>query len=420
MANLNEIVQYEPGIYQLETTDPVLGGADGIDNLQAKQLANRTAYLKQHVDALESGATVPPGIATQNYVVDALNQRDNKQSVRAATVGNIALNAVQAIDGVNVQVADRVLVKNQNDATQNGIYTVTAGGWTRAADANQNSYVTAGLEVMVAEGTLQAGTIWKLTTKDPINLGASLLSFADITTGYAPLNSPAFTGDPTVPTAAQFDSDNSAASTAFVQRALGNLQGVPAVFTANTNLTAANAGQLLVLGGAAGAIGLPVGATLPKGAAFTFMSGASGGWNIVRQGADVIAVNGSTLTTLPMLTGDTITLVWDGQYFRPASGSAHLKYVAGFAGSLAGSGYQKLPSGLILQWGASQAGGNGSVWNTAFPIAFPTTVPFVTAIHIGGDGTVNVVIDGALSTTQFGARTNYAGNVQIMFMAIGY
>ena len=42
MANLKETSQWEDGIYQLEKTDKVMGGADGISNLQAKQLANRT------------------------------------------------------------------------------------------------------------------------------------------------------------------------------------------------------------------------------------------------------------------------------------------------------------------------------------------------------------------------------------------
>jgi hypothetical protein len=45
MANLQETSTWETGIYQLETTDPVEAGENGIDNLQAKQLANRTLYL---------------------------------------------------------------------------------------------------------------------------------------------------------------------------------------------------------------------------------------------------------------------------------------------------------------------------------------------------------------------------------------
>lgn len=52
MADLAETETYEAGIYQLEITDPVIGGPDGIDNLQAKQLANRTNWLKAKIDSL--------------------------------------------------------------------------------------------------------------------------------------------------------------------------------------------------------------------------------------------------------------------------------------------------------------------------------------------------------------------------------
>lgn len=49
MANVTETVQYEAGVYQLETTDKPLGGAAGIANRQATQLANRTAWLRKHI-----------------------------------------------------------------------------------------------------------------------------------------------------------------------------------------------------------------------------------------------------------------------------------------------------------------------------------------------------------------------------------
>ncbi|MCN5876099.1 hypothetical protein MLP88_19095 [Escherichia coli] len=50
MANLPETPQWEDGIYQIEVSDPVMGGPDGISNRQAKQLASRTSYLKQQVE----------------------------------------------------------------------------------------------------------------------------------------------------------------------------------------------------------------------------------------------------------------------------------------------------------------------------------------------------------------------------------
>lgn len=52
MANLNEQEQWEAGVYQIEQTDPVVGGPGGTSNTQAQQLANRTAYLKSELEAI--------------------------------------------------------------------------------------------------------------------------------------------------------------------------------------------------------------------------------------------------------------------------------------------------------------------------------------------------------------------------------
>jgi hypothetical protein len=55
MANLIETPGWEVGIYQWETTDPVEGGAAGVDNVPTRQLANRTSYLKQLIETLDTG-----------------------------------------------------------------------------------------------------------------------------------------------------------------------------------------------------------------------------------------------------------------------------------------------------------------------------------------------------------------------------
>ena len=52
MANLNETATWEPGIFQIETTTPALGGPEGPVNTAPRQLANRTRYLKQQREAL--------------------------------------------------------------------------------------------------------------------------------------------------------------------------------------------------------------------------------------------------------------------------------------------------------------------------------------------------------------------------------
>ena len=50
MANLILTPEWVEGIYQLETSDPVMGGPDGIDNRQAIQLGKRTEFLKKEIE----------------------------------------------------------------------------------------------------------------------------------------------------------------------------------------------------------------------------------------------------------------------------------------------------------------------------------------------------------------------------------
>jgi hypothetical protein len=115
---------------------------------------------------------------------------DYKQSVRLATttdVGNLAVtgSTVDEVDGVTVAVGDRILVKNQSDGKQNGIYEVLVvgtgsnGTWRRALDADANDKVTSGMTTIVTAGTANSNKTFRLTTADPITLGATSLTFAD-------------------------------------------------------------------------------------------------------------------------------------------------------------------------------------------------------------------------------------------------
>ena len=74
--------------------------------------------------------------ATKAYVDSVAQGIDAKASCRAATTANITLSGAQTIDGVAVIAGERVLVKNQSSAAENGIYVAAASTWSRAADAN--------------------------------------------------------------------------------------------------------------------------------------------------------------------------------------------------------------------------------------------------------------------------------------------
>lgn len=87
MANQPETATYSAGIYQFETTDVVEGGVGGIDNRPLLELANRTAYLKQHVDTAEADIEIAE--ANISGLIAGLN---NEANLRIA--GNNALQVL--------------------------------------------------------------------------------------------------------------------------------------------------------------------------------------------------------------------------------------------------------------------------------------------------------------------------------------
>lgn len=100
-----------------------------------------------------------------------------KAPVRAATTAAITLSGEQTVDGVAVVEGDRVLVKDQASAVDNGIYDVSTGGWTRALDFNGANDAVKGTLVSVAEGAANAVTLWRFTQDSPV-FGVDAVSFA--------------------------------------------------------------------------------------------------------------------------------------------------------------------------------------------------------------------------------------------------
>jgi len=119
--------------------------------------------------------------ATKAYVDAAVVGIDWKPSVRAATTSNITLSGAQTIDGVSVVAGNRVLVKNQTTASENGVYVASASTWSRSADADADAEVTAGLAVWVTEGSVYGDSGWVLVTDDPIIVDTTSLSFTQFT-----------------------------------------------------------------------------------------------------------------------------------------------------------------------------------------------------------------------------------------------
>jgi len=125
-------------------------------------------------------------LVTKGYV-DAVKQAlDIKDSVRVASTGNLSLTAGSSdleagdtVDGVTLVAGDRVLLKNQTTASENGIYVAVASGGTpaRSDDANASADVTSGMFVWVEEGTSNGDQGYVLTTNNTITLNTTNLTF---------------------------------------------------------------------------------------------------------------------------------------------------------------------------------------------------------------------------------------------------
>ncbi|MER9756691.1 hypothetical protein NKJ46_25220 [Mesorhizobium sp. M0166] len=90
-----------------------------------------------------------------------------REPVRLATTADILLHGLQAIDGVPAEVGDRVVVKDQADPTQNGIYTASAGEWFRAADARTTRTLQKGTTVHTQIGAVNADRVFEFTADEP-------------------------------------------------------------------------------------------------------------------------------------------------------------------------------------------------------------------------------------------------------------
>ena len=173
---------------------------------------------------------------------------------------------------------------------------------------------------------------------------------------------------PTVTTPAQFDVSTKIATTGFVQKAIGSHSNILGVGT-NITLTNTAIGQFLVYTAGCTAT-LPLAASGNAGSVISFLATANG-CIVARQSTNNIVMGGITLTSVTLNGGDTLELVSNGTDWYVKGGSASLINSAVFNSALTASGYQKLPSGLIYQWGTTTSSATADVAVT-YPIAFPS------------------------------------------------
>lgn len=440
MANLPESATYDAGVYQLELTDPVQGGPTGVSNAPLKNLANRTAWLKSQIDGIKDGAVglalyarlaSPTFTGSPSAPTAALGDNTTKLATTAfvqetlggflsksiAGTGSVTLTAVEAGNGIirftGALTGNRDVIVPSSPTRSWVVFNDTTGAFTLTVKT------ASGTGVLVPQGKRE------IVYCDGTNVAPAFSDFVSV----------ALEGNPTAPTPAKFDNDTSVATTAFVRTAGMQSFAVEAV-EATTTLTANHVGKTLLCQGAGNfTITLPLASTVPAGTRLEIFC-ATSGVTVSRQGGEAIHVTYATsgaVASLPLGVGDSVTFIAaSGAGGWLAVGQPQLFASSKFASSFSSNGYQRLPSGLIVQWGQLlSTGTNGTAFS--FPIAFPNAclqvalAPFGTVANSFHMANLNSVPNTTGATMSFfhgvsGAAPAVSpnGSVGVRYIAIGY
>ncbi len=219
------------------------------------------------------------------------------------------------------------------------------------------------------------------------------------------------------PTAPQFDNAVSPATTEFVQRALGSFSGAVSYGVAAVALTAADVGKAVTFSVASTAT-LPDAATVPPGASLFISAPTIGNVTLTRAGANTIQRNdNSSVTSFVVEAGTSVRLRQGngGTAWLVVEGDGLLKYSSLFGASLAANGYQRLPSGLIMQWGTVASVSTNTL--VTLPITFPNAILTVVGSDSDSAG-AGYVAWQAISTSQIRGTSN--GALQASYFALGF
>jgi hypothetical protein len=388
--------------------------------------ADSDAVTKLYVDNIASGVNVHE--AVKYATTDALGNTGNLVGGTITTTYNNGTSGVGAtltiatssnwtaitIDGQSLTVGDRVLIKNQAAALQNGIYTVTSVGalanttsfvFTRATDQDASADINAGDLVYVISGTANGGDGYVQTVPN-VTTGTTGITWTQYSgAGAVPYATTSTAGIASFPTA-QFSVDAAGAVT---------------IGTVNASVVNAGTGQI---SGARGGTGVDnTGKTITLGGNLTTATGAvtltaqAGGSSVTLPSTGTVAtLAGSEALTNKTVNGLTLTAAATG--FTIAGGTTSKTLTMSNTLTFTGTDSSSVAFGaggtVLYNGGALGTPSSATLTNaTGLPVStgisgLGTGVATALAVNVGSAGAF-VTNGGALGTPASGTLTNATG-----------
>ena len=313
-------------------------------------------------------------IANKQYVDSTAAGLSWKAPVAVATTVNITLSGLQTIDGYTTLAGDRVLVKNQSTAANNGIYIAASGVWSRSSDADTWNELISAI-CFIEYGSTQINSAWYCSAQPGGTLGVTAVNWSNFSVAAV------YTAGTGLTLAAyQFSITN----TGVTANTYGSASAVPVIaVNAQGQITSATTTTIAITN--------------------TQVSGLG---TMSTQNANAVAITGGTIngvtiggTTAGTVTATTFTGAGTG--LTGTATSLSIGGTAALATSLAGGAAGSLP----YQSGANTttflaAGTNGQVLTLASGVPSWATPTTGTVTSVSGTGTVNgITLTGTVTSS---------------------
>jgi hypothetical protein len=342
--------------------------------------------------------TADTDAANKAYVDGIAQGLDVKASVHVATTtaGTLATSFAngQTIDGVVLVTGDRILIKNQSTASENGIYTVNAtGAPTRSTDMNSAAEF-AGAFTFVEEGTTLADTGWVCTTNNPVVVGTTPINWSQFSSAGAYA-----AGDGLTLVGNVFN----------VGAGTGITVGADTVSLTNTSLTVNGTSIALGASGTVtAAAGTLTGATLASGVTASSLTSFGASPTIATP---TLTLSATTSTANGRIAWDTAAKqieIGDGTVLRTftadnAAATLTNKTISGASNTLSNIANGSLTNSSVTVNGTSIALGASGTITAANPNAL-TLGTGLTGTSYNGSAAVTAAIDTAVVVRKFGAN----------------